>query len=89
MLEPTGGDEWFGMPGVRPLSGVDELLHVGDAVFHRGRFAPEHGSCPPLLEQMEWAGAADVARDEATVERLVALHRDHADRVEIVAAAAR
>jgi glyoxylase-like metal-dependent hydrolase (beta-lactamase superfamily II) len=111
VVEPAGGDEWFGLAGVRPLTGLDELLlvpldghltghsgvavpradgrwllHAGDAAFHRGRIAPEHAPCPPLTEPMERGGATDEKEYAATIERLTALHRDHADRVEIVLA---
>jgi len=67
-----------------PLEDGRWLLHAGDAAFHRGRIAPEDAPCPLLTEPMERAGAADEKAYEATIERLAALHRDHADRVEIV-----
>jgi glyoxylase-like metal-dependent hydrolase (beta-lactamase superfamily II) len=109
VVEPAGGDEWFGLADVRSLTGLDDLLlvpldghmnghigvavpradgrwllHAGDAAFHRGRISPEDAPCPPLTEPLERAGAADEKAYEATVD--VALHRDHADRVEIVLA---
>lgn len=67
-----------------PVEDGKWLLHAGDAVFHSGRATG--GAYPPLTEASERAGASDLAAYEATVERLQALHRDHADEVEIVAA---
>ncbi len=111
VVEPAGTDKWFGIAGVTPLTGLDELLfvpleghqvghsgvavpvaggrwllHAGDAVFHRGRIAPEFAPCPPLVEEMEIAGAEDEALYDESVLRLATLHRDHSDEVEIVVA---
>jgi glyoxylase-like metal-dependent hydrolase (beta-lactamase superfamily II) len=68
-----------------PESGVEWLLHCGDAYFHHGQLAAPP-FCPPILDVFQRAAAVDNRARLANTARLAQLHRDHSTKVRLFSA---